>query len=114
MTSQTMETHTLVSYNRPLTRGAKAALEEYSIVEEEAVNEHGKWTVVETESKPPKELLDKHELRLEREPKAEYKANNGDTVRIYEDQVIVEGVEATIEPEQAIEHAENNGWGELD
>lgn len=110
---QTTETHTLVSYNRPLTRGAKKALEDYGIVSKEATNEHGKWTVVETTEKPPKEFREKHELRLEREPKAKFNADNGDTVLIYEDQVIVEGVEASLEPTEAIAHAENNGWERL-
>lgn len=106
------DTVTVVSYNRPLTRGATRALDDYGIISEDSVNEHGRWTVVELETEPPEGVLDKHELRVEREPDAVYATDSGERVEIYTDagEVTVNGMEQTISPTDAREHAEAEGW----
>lgn len=107
-------THTLVSYNRPLTRSARKALEPYNIQSVEPVEELNRWTLVTVEELPPEELREQHELRLDREPVAEYETPNGEAVAIYRDpnKVAVDGVEATLSPDEAISRAESYGWDE--
>lgn len=109
---ETGDTVTVVSYNRPLTRGARRALDEYGVISERSVNEHGHWTEVDLETEPPEDLLDRHELRVEREPDAVYATDSGERVEIFDgaDLVTVNGMEQSISPEDAREHAEANGW----
>lgn len=105
-------TTTVVSYNRPLTRGAHRELQEYGMVSEGSVNDYGRWSVVELEREPPADLLDRHELRIEREPDARFRTDHGEIVEVFDDagMVVVDGVEQTISPDTAIEHAESQGW----
>ena len=110
--TETGETVTVVSYNRPLTRSARRALDEYGIIREEQTNEHGHWTEVDLETEPPEDVLDRHELRVEREPDAVFRTDHGERVEIFDgaDLVTVDGMEQGISPEDAREHAEQNGW----
>lgn len=110
------ETVTVVSYNRPLTRGARRALDEFGIVSEDSVNEYNRWTVVQLETEPPSEVLEKHELRIEREPDTVYETDMGERVEIYTDpgEVTVGGADQTISPEDAKEHAEREGWERIE
>lgn len=108
------ETVTVVSYNRPLTRAARKALDAFGIVSEDAVNDFGRWTVVELNERPSDDVLDQHELRVEREPESVFKTDNGERVEIFEDGVEVDGLEQTMAPSEAVEHAEENGWERLD
>ena len=103
----------LTSYNRPLTRDARKDLKEYGIEAEHSVNQHGRWTVVEVKELPPKELLDKHELRHKVNPEYVFETDMGDQVLIYESEVIVDGVETTMPPEEAVEHARKEGWEQV-
>lgn len=107
---------TVVSYNRPLTRGAKADLKEYGIITEDAVQEPGRWTVVELETEPAADVLDRHELRVEREPDAVFLTHSGERVEIYDSAgtVTVDGYEQEISPEDAREHAEKVEWDAVD
>lgn len=105
---------TVVSYNRPLTRGASRALDEFGIISEDAVNRHGRWTVVELETEPTEDVLDRHELRVERDPDAVYATDSGERVEIFADGVEVNGLEQSISPEDAHEHADRAGWERLD
>lgn len=104
------ETLTVVSYNRPLTRSARKDLKKFGIVEIESINEFGHWTEIELEERPPDDILDRHELKLDREPDRIFETENGEVVEIYDDQVLVDGYEQNIPPDEAIEYAESNGW----
>jgi hypothetical protein len=110
------DTITVVSYNRPLTRSARRDLKEYGIRSEDAVNDYGRWTVVELDREPPEDVLDRHELRLEREPDAVYATDSGERVEIFTEagEVTVNGMEQSISPEDAREHADREGWGRID
>lgn len=110
------ETVTVVSYNRPLTRGAYRALDEYGIVEEQDPGEYNRHTVVELETEPPADVLDKWELRVEREPDAVFQTDHGERVEVYDDagEVRVDGGEQSISPEDARDHAANQGWERVD
>lgn len=108
------QTFTVVSYNRPLTSAAESALKPYGILKKEAPNEYGRWTVITTKEKPGDLVLEEHELRVEQDPIKVYKRDNGKKVEIYQDKVVVDGVEATLSPDEATEHAENAGWERID
>lgn len=112
--SEDGEPVTVVSYNRPLTRGARKALKPSGIISEDAVNDFGRWTVVELETEPPEDVLDRHELRVEREPDAVFATDSGERVEVYPDVVEVNGMEQTISPEDAMDHADAHGWDRLD
>lgn len=100
----------LVSYNRPLTRSARRALKPYGIESVEDPNEFNRWTVVTVSEEPPEEILERHELRVERDPERVYATHNGERVEVYQDSVTVDGREVSMDPEGAIEHAESEGW----
>lgn len=109
------DVRTLISYNRPLTRSARRALEEYGIVAERPVKEHGHWTEVDVEEAPPEEVLEQHELKFEdptggADPEAVYETPRDERVEIYADAVYVDGDESTIGPDEARDHAEQQGW----
>lgn len=107
---------TLVSYNRPLTRAARRALSEYGIIDSHDPNEHGRWTVVEVKTEPPVEVLDQHELRIERDddPDVVYETPHDEHVEIYADRVVSDGREIPIDPDEAKSRAESYDWTRVD
>lgn len=109
------ETVTLVSYNRPLTRSARRALEEYGIEATEHPDEANRWSVVDVDERPPDDVLEQHELRIERgEPNRRYESDHGEAVEIYDDIVLVDGRENPIDPSEAIDRAEELDWERVD
>lgn len=105
-----MSTTTLYSYNRPLTRAARRALEPYEIVDERSINEYGRWTEVDVKEEPPAEVLEDHELAVDREPVDVFEADGGEVVAIFDDVVEIDGRETTMKPDEARRHAESEGW----
>jgi len=101
---------TVVSYNRPLTRAALRALGSYGIVEERAPQEHGRWTEVDLAEEPPSDILEKHELSRDRDPRRVYESPGGERVEIYDDEVTVGGRVIDKAPSDAIDHAEEHDW----
>ena len=109
----TDDTTTVVSYNRPLTRGAEAALKPYGIVEKESPREYNRWTVVELERRPERDVLEGYELRIEEAPDRVFESDHGETVEVYPDRVVVDGIENGISPTEAVVYAEEHGWEEV-
>jgi len=101
---------TLVSYNRPLTHAARKALQEYGVESVTNPDELGRWSVIDVAETPPDEVLERHELQVDRDPEAVFKTSTGSKVVVYSDEVAVDGMEQTISPDDAIAHAESEGW----
>jgi len=120
MTESTEHTWTVISSNRPLTREARRALKDYSIVDERHPDELNRRSEVDVDERPPDDLLDKHELYLEdptggQDPAAVFESPGGEHVEIYEDAVFTDGAETTtITPDEAQNIAETNGWERIE
>jgi proliferating cell nuclear antigen len=93
----------VVSYNRPLTGEAEAALDEYGWITAEHPNEPANYTRVWVEERPPKEVLEEHELTIDEDPIETWWTDSGSLVRIYTDVVTEDGTELGITPDTALD-----------
>lgn len=94
--------YTIVSTKRPLPVDAGKKLEKFEILNIVRPNKPNKFTIVETEKKPPKSLLDRYELKMKgEEPEEVWKGSGGETILIYENKVVSEGEEMDMTPKEA-------------
>lgn len=108
------ETTTVISPNRPLTRGARDALKEFEILDESSPREAGRQTEVELKNRPPRHILDEHELVIDELPVTAFDTGHH-LIRIYPDRVLTDGIEANLAPDEALTQArENDDWEELE
>lgn len=108
------ETTTIVSPNRPLTRNARDALKPYGIRSRDDPQEPGRQTVVELERRPPTSLREQHELTVDEPPVAAFDTGQ-ETVRIFPDRVLAGAVEASLDPADALEQAEQrDDWDQTE
>lgn len=94
---------TVISPFRPLTRGARDALQPFDILEERSIREAGRQTEVDVAERPPDEVLEEHELIVDEDPLEVWETESGERIEIFETAVIAEGVETTLSPEEAAE-----------
>lgn len=114
MDSMADDSTIVVSPNRPLTRQAEAALEEYGVIErleaqdvETDVRGVGDETVIglEVEDRPPEDVLESNELIVEEEPIEVWETDRQE-IRIYPTRVVAtRDGEINMDPEQAAAEA---------
>lgn len=106
--------HVIRSPYRPLTRNARDALEDFNILRDvDAEDDMGRGDGVVVAELPPKDLLEKHELEIDREPDVIFEPSKIDTVvEVYTDpDAVYDGAtETTMDPIDAVEHALDNDW----
>jgi len=94
---------------RPLPRAARKKIRaEYEVVEWVDSDETGRNGGVILTEWPSEELLEKYELTVIRDPDVVYHTDSNEIVEIYvdPDEVLVDGRDARISVEEAIENAE--------
>lgn len=99
---------------RPMTRGARKALKEYDVLREISGNDRmNRGNGVVVAELPPEDLLEKHELEIDRDPDVVFQVPSpSSTVEIYTDpdKVLDGGVDTSMDPVDAAEHALEHDW----
>lgn len=99
---------------RPLTRNARDALEEFNILRDvDAEDDMGRGNGVVVANLPPEDVLEKHELEIDRDPDVVFLPSKIDTtVEVYTDpEAVYDGAtETSMDPIDAVEHALDNDW----
>jgi hypothetical protein len=105
------ETVEIRSPYRPLTRGARRALQDaVTVIEELESDERGRNGGVIVDERPPEDVLEDHELEVVRDPVVEYETEGGKPIEIYTDPdaVMIGPNEASMSPAAAVEKAEDS------